>query len=172
MKLICDLCGGELQMSTDSQGATCASCGINYSLDSLRQKLNAQIQTPTQTNPAFSACSQSEPANAQPAIRELILYRKFDLQALLYAVAIIVDGEEVAVLGSKGGELSIPITPGDHEVYAIVKRENKKVEAVLDTANIHVSDHNFCGQFYVRRTAWNAYWQFDLYEDVNDATRT
>ena len=158
-------------MNTDSQGATCANCGINYSLDSLRQKLNAQPQTPTQSDTAFSVCSQSESANTQPAIRELILHRKFDLQALLYAVTVIVDGEEVAVLGSKGGELSLPITQGDHQIYAIVKRENKKVEAVLDTANIHVGDHNFCGQFYVRRTAWNAYWQFDLYEDVNDVTR-
>lgn len=172
MKLTCDLCGSVLQMNADSQGATCAGCGINYSLDSLRQKLNAQPQTLTQTNTAFSPCDQTEPANSQPITRELILSRRFDLQAIRYVVTIVVDGEEVAVLGPKGGEISLPISQGDHQVYAIVKLENKKVDAVLNTFNIHVGDHNWCGQFYLRRTAWNAYWQFDMGEDVNDATRT
>ena len=145
---------------------------MNYSLDTLRQKLNSQPQPPTQTNTAFSACAPAEPAAEQPATRELILHRKFDLQAMLYTVSIIVDGEEVAVLGSRGGELSIPITQGDHQIYAIVKRENKKVDTVLDTFHIHVGDHNWCGQFYVRRTAWNAFWQMELGEDTNDITRT
>ena len=171
MKLTCDLCGGELQMNADSQGATCVGCGMNYSLDSLRQKLNSQQKIPTQTNSAFSACDQTEPANAQPVTRELILSRKFDLQALTFTVTIVANGEEVAVLGSKGGEIRLPIAQGDHEIYAIVKRENK-VEAVLDTCEIHVGDHNWCGHFYVRRTAWNAYWQFDMGEDVDDVTRT
>lgn len=170
MKLTCDLCGGELQMNANSQGATCVGCGMNYSLDSLRKKLNTQPQTPTRTNTAFSACDQAEPEDTQSITRELILSRKFDLQALKYTVTIVANGEEVAVLGPKGGELRLPIAQGDHEIYAIVKQDNK-VEAVLDTCVIHVEDHNWCGQFYIRRTAWRAYWQFDIGEDVNDITR-
>ena len=172
MKLTCDLCGGELQMNTDSQGAICTNCGMNYTLDSLRKKLNAQSKPPTQSNTAFSSCSPTQPANVQPATQELILSRKFDLQAMLYVVTVVLDGEEVVQLGSKGGQVSIPITPGDHQIYAIVKRDGKKVDAVLDTFDIHVGNHNWCGQFYIRRTAWNAYWQFEMWEDTEDRTRT
>ena len=172
MKLTCDLCGSELQMNTDRQGALCTGCGMNYSMDSLRQKLNSPSQAQVQTGAAVSAYAQSEPATFQAPIQELIIRRKFDLQAIRYVVTIVVDGEEVAIFGPKGGEVSIPVSRGDHDVYAIVKRDNKVVDSVLDTFHIHVGDHNWCGEFRVRRTAWNALWELSLGEDINDTTRT
>lgn len=171
MKLTCNLCGGELQMNTDRQGATCIACGMNYSMESLRQQLNSSPQSPVQTDAAVSAYAQSEPATFQTPMQELIISRKFDLQALRYVVTIVVDGEEVAIFGPKGGEVSIPVSQGDHDVYAIVKRDNKVVDSVLDTFHIHVGDHNWCGEFRVRRTAWNAFWELSLAEDITDSTR-
>ena len=107
MKLTCDLCGSELQMNADSQGATCTGCGMNYALDTLRQKLNAQPQPPTPSNSVFSPCAPEQPVSQQPATRELILNRKFDLQAMLFAVTVVLDGEEVAFEAQKLLALSL-----------------------------------------------------------------
>lgn len=41
MKIMCDLCGSQLQMNADGQGAVCVNCGMTYTLDRLREKLNA-----------------------------------------------------------------------------------------------------------------------------------
>ena len=41
MKLTCVLCGGALQFKRDSQTAVCQNCGLEYSLDTLRQRLDA-----------------------------------------------------------------------------------------------------------------------------------
>lgn len=42
MKLTCDLCGGSLQMNLGGQSATCTCCGLGYSMERLREKLNSQ----------------------------------------------------------------------------------------------------------------------------------
>ena len=41
MKLTCVLCGGALQFKGESQTAVCQNCGLEYSLDTLRQRLDA-----------------------------------------------------------------------------------------------------------------------------------
>lgn len=41
MKLTCVLCGGALQFKSESQTAVCQNCGLEYSLDTLRQRLDA-----------------------------------------------------------------------------------------------------------------------------------
>ena len=40
MKLVCELCGGTLEMRNG--GAVCQSCGLTYSMDTLKQKLGKQ----------------------------------------------------------------------------------------------------------------------------------
>lgn len=42
MKLTCDLCGSALQMNPGGQGATCTVCGLGYTMERLREKLNDQ----------------------------------------------------------------------------------------------------------------------------------
>lgn len=172
MKLTCDLCGNALQMNADRQGATCTGCGMNYTLESLRQTLKTQPQSSGEPGCVFIDTPPVQPEFAQSCVQqELIINRKFDLQAMLYMIIIIVDGVEVAQLSPRGGEVNIPLSPGEHQVYAIVKRQNK-VEQVMDTLTFTVDQHNWCALFHVRRTAWNAYWQLDLVEDVDDITRT
>lgn len=193
MKLACDICGGELQMSGSNEGASCVCCGMNYSIESLRNKLNGQQNLQPCANvekiaePVVQADYAEEEipfadvmaceaddvhtqgaarvAKEAAAMRTLVVERKFDLQALAYAVVVVVDGEECAVLGSKGGSVSVPVSQGSHEVSAIVKYGNNKVEAVLEPFHIQVSEYDWHGLFYVRRTAWNAYWQMELMED-------
>lgn len=41
MKLTCVLCGGALQFKGESQTAVCQNCGLEYSLDTLRQRFDA-----------------------------------------------------------------------------------------------------------------------------------
>jgi len=50
MKLMCDLCGGSLQMNSGGQGAVCVHCGLGYTMEHLRGKLARQrngTQTPS-----------------------------------------------------------------------------------------------------------------------------
>lgn len=49
MKLTCDLCGGMLQINLGGQGATCASCGLTYPMERLREMLAGK--TPVIPNP-------------------------------------------------------------------------------------------------------------------------
>ena len=201
MKLLCDICGGQLQMNGTNDGANCVNCGMNYSIESLRNKLSgqqpaaaavetaapvAQVEIPEEDLPIAQVESAEEGipiaqveayeeetvqgesvffTQEAPAERTLVLERKFDLQALRFGVSVLVDGEEVATLGSKGGAVTVPITQGHHEIKAVVWTGNNKVEAVLEPFQIEVGEHDWYGLFYVRRTAWNAYWQMDLEEN-------
>lgn len=200
MKLLCDICGGQLQMTAANDGATCVNCGMNYSIESLRNKLGgqnaagapaAQPETPEEEIPIAQVESaeesipvaKTEPVQkAQsahaasvffteeaPAMRSLVFERKIDkfsLWAQAYNVAVILDGEEVATLGPKGGRVSIPVTQGNHDVYAVVYAGNGQVDGALDTFNIQVGEHDWYGVFYVRRDAWKAYWQMELAENI------
>ncbi len=44
MKLTCDLCGGELEMTVGTSGAVCRSCGLEYAPDRLREKQSEMQQ--------------------------------------------------------------------------------------------------------------------------------
>ncbi|MBQ3088375.1 MAG: hypothetical protein IJC36_01945 [Clostridia bacterium] len=46
MKLTCNICGAPLQMNPNNNGAFCTNCGMNYSVESLRNKLNAGANVP------------------------------------------------------------------------------------------------------------------------------
>lgn len=199
MKLLCDICGGQLQMNSTNDGATCVNCGMNYSVESLRNKLSgqqpaaaavetaapvAQVEIPEELPIAQVESAEEGIPIAQvevceeetvqgesvfftqeaPAVRTLVLERKFDLQALRFVVSILVDDEEVATLGSKGGAVTVPVTQGSHEIKAVVW-DGKKVHALLESVRIEVGEHDWYGLFYVRRTAWNAYWQMDFEEN-------
>jgi len=42
MKLKCDLCGSALQVNSGGQSASCTTCGLTYSMERLKEKLNAK----------------------------------------------------------------------------------------------------------------------------------
>lgn len=46
MKITCDLCGGALQINLGGKGATCMTCGLGYTMERLREKLNQNTATP------------------------------------------------------------------------------------------------------------------------------
>ena len=39
MKLVCEICGGTLEMKSGGKGAACTVCGLTYSLDYLKEML-------------------------------------------------------------------------------------------------------------------------------------
>ena len=146
MTLVCDICGSNLQMNADNQGATCAACGVTYTLESLRAKLG--------TVSADNA-----------AVRELTITRNFNIVGAPYAIKIMVDETEAAVFNTKG-TLSIPVAEGDHEVYAIaIHGADNKVFAVTDKVRIHVTGKDWNGTVGLRRGAFKAYLKLELNEN-------
>ena len=61
MKLLCDICGGPLQMCENGKGATCTGCGMNYSVENLR----ARFQNQTTTEPAVKPIPDMPVANSE-----------------------------------------------------------------------------------------------------------
>lgn len=148
MKLTCDICGGTLQMNPDNQGAACTSCGMAYSLESLRAKVGTAADNDTES-----------------AVRELVITRNFNIVGAPYAFKIMVDEAEAAVFNTKG-TISIPVAEGDHAVYAIaIHGANNKVFAVTDEVSIHVTDKNWSGTVALRRGAFKAYLELSLTEN-------
>ena len=147
--MFCKYCGNNIA----DDYIFCPACGKNLGGDAPQQYT-----------------SQQQHSSSQAPMQALILERKFDLQALSLGVHIILDGEEVARLGSKGGSLAVPVSPGTHEIGAVVK-QGKKIESIIDKALIHIGNHNMIVQFSIHRTAWSACWQMKAMEDVNNATR-
>ena len=43
MKLTCDLCGGTLQINMNGQSASCTNCGLGYTMEYLRGKLQGKV---------------------------------------------------------------------------------------------------------------------------------
>ncbi len=152
MKLTCDICGGTLQMNPDNQGAACTSCGMAYSLESLRAKVGTASETD---------CSAAE-----TAVREITITRPFNIIGAPYIIKIMVDEAEAAVFGTKG-TLSIPVAEGDHEVYAIaIHGADNKVFAVTDKMSIHVTGKDWYGTVGLRRGAFKAYLELALTENT------
>ena len=59
MKLLCDICGGTLQMYPNNNGACCTNCGMNYTLESLRNKLNSGSVPQPPVSPNASPAPQN-----------------------------------------------------------------------------------------------------------------
>lgn len=67
MKLSCDVCGSALQMNASGKDATCICCGMCYSLEVLREKLNrtAPVQQPQPAPRTPVAAPVAAPAPAE-----------------------------------------------------------------------------------------------------------
>lgn len=65
MKLTCDLCGASLQVDAGGRSATCVNCGLTYSMERLREKLQAGKPQPSVSVPVTPA------PPAAPAVYEV-----------------------------------------------------------------------------------------------------
>ena len=171
MKLTCDLCNGELQMTTGGQSAVCSNCGITYPIERLREKLGAQ-NTPIvdarsadlSTTPTVIAPTQDSVACAssgeQP--RNLIIRRKIDL--FLSTIIAIIDGEQQYVLKGQGKESIIPLSTGHHTVEIIVRHISGNTS--LGVLDFVINNHDWCGEVGLIRGAFKTKEEFKMWELV------
>ena len=164
MKLACDLCGGTLQITASGQSAVCTNCGISYSMERLREKLDAQssanggCSNPSQ-DPTLGVKLPPVTPVAAPT-RYLCIKRKADL--FLCKAFVILDGQQCAILAGWGKETIIPVSGGTHTVSIRVVSGAGLAET--DTLTIQVSDRDWHGTFGLERGAIKAAYKFELWE--------
>lgn len=73
MKLTCDLCGGELQINSGGKSATCANCGLGYTMERLREKLN---DNNTPVDPPQPVPVEPEPVQPEPVVLTVLAAKK------------------------------------------------------------------------------------------------
>lgn len=76
MKITCDLCGGSLQINMGGQGATCTTCGLNYTMDRLREKLTGE--TPVKPEPLKPEPPKPEPPKPADKIYDITEWEPVD----------------------------------------------------------------------------------------------
>ncbi len=155
--MFCRFCGSNI----NDDSVFCAFCGKKLA-DTVQQPPQQTAFQPQPQAPQYSYNQVSEKA--------LILNRKFDFQAMTHGIHVIVDGEEVAFLGTKCEGLAVPVSQGTHEISAVVTIGTDKVYTTLPPAVIQVGQHNIIIEFSIHRGAWSAKWQMKAGEDVEDTT--
>ncbi len=183
MKLTCNICGAPLQMNPNNNGAFCTNCGMNYSVESLRNKLNAGANVPPtnpQSNAQYTQSTTTPPSSAQTAptapqqsnnYKALILEIKpGGILAKRYGIIAAVDGKAQPMITQKSGALIIPVTPGEHVISAIITSNGQNNEGTIAPIRFRVTNHNWYGLFSLHRGAWNAYYNLDILEDVEGRT--
>lgn len=158
MKLTCDVCGGELQMTSGGQTAVCVNCGITYSIERLREKLD--IQPADSTNVDDHNKKTHQCSNDSTSTRYLRIRRKVDL--FVCKAAVIIDGQQCATLENLGKETVIPISQGTHRIFIRVASAAGITD--MDELTFHVKDHDWYGEFWLHRGAFKASYKFDLQE--------
>lgn len=106
MKLTCDLCGGDLQINMGGQGATCTTCGLNYTMDRLREMLNGsglKVETAKQETPVVEPVKIEIPTPI-PLNKDLGTGNRFNYKPESFAMEVTKTGT-ASVLGrvQKGG---------------------------------------------------------------------
>ena len=154
MKLTCDVCGGELQMTIGGQSAVCVNCGITYTVERLREKLDIQ--------PSDSANSDHRDPETDQSVttRYLRIKRKVDL--FVCKAAVIIDGQQCAILENPGKETVIPISQGTHRIFIRVASASGITD--MDELTFQVKDHDWYGEFRLHRGAFKASYKFDFQE--------
>ena len=146
MKLICELCGGDLQMKTGGQSACCTNCGLEYS----KERLMEMLKCGTQADPD----PVEEPVR-KLQVRNLYLKRKFNLSGCAAKAAFYLDGQLCAVLTARG-EACVPVSEGEHEISVRIG------VFVLESLKFTVTDRDLCGLLYLSQKAITAEWVFEV----------
>lgn len=163
MKLICDICGGELHMNSDGSAAICSTCGLTYPKERLQQKIREMQATPAINQPSTPVINQPPtPVQSQPAVRYLTVMRKFNLNGCAAKTHILVDGQEAGIV-SNNSEVRIPIYEGVHEISGYFKAGNL-ITSYFNPIRIHVKDKDWMGRLYVSAGAIKAEWIMELHE--------
>lgn len=165
MKLTCDICGGELQVLSGGQGATCKVCGVTYDIERLREKLGTPAAQPTaqaQAPQPQAPTPQTQPAVATPAsstVHYLHIKRLFDLHLSKYAA--IIDGTEKYIIKGVGKISSIPLTPGPHTVTIQVAAQGI---TELEPYSFTVTDCDWAAEVHLKRSAFSAKYELKIWE--------
>ena len=171
MKLACDICGGELQMLSGGQAAVCATCGMNYPIERLREKLGvAPVVNPVvnDTPPVYDPendpnwIPELDPSYNEPVIHYLHIKRKVDL--FLCKAAVLIDGEQVAILEGQGQVTSIPVEEGVHTVMIRVASAAGITD--LDPVQFVMGKHDWYGEFYLHRGAFKAAYKYKMWKGL------
>jgi len=158
MKLTCDVCGGELQMASGGQSALCVNCGITYSIDRLREKLG--VKTDDSVSGTNQTQSTQNGLDTPAPTHYLRIKRKVDL--FVCKAAVIIDGQQCAILENPGKETVIPISAGTHKVFIRVASAAGITD--MDELTFCVNDRDWYGEFWLHRGAFKATYKFDLKE--------
>lgn len=107
MKLVCDLCGGALQMNSGGQGATCTGCGLTYSMERLREKLghSQQAVSPAEPNKQLPKVTQESFRMTAVSVFH-IAGRGIAVSGTIESGSVRVGGE-VSVNGGKTGKVDL-----------------------------------------------------------------
>ena len=158
MKLTCDLCGGTLEMTSGGQSAVCTNCGISYSIERLREKLGSRS---TADGSSAGKPQYTPPVNNYVApTRYLRIKRKSDL--FMCKAAVILDGQQCAMLGGWGKETVLPVSCGTHTVS--IQAASAAGVVQTNALTIQVADRDWQGIFGLERGALKASYKFDLWE--------
>lgn len=165
MKLTCDLCGGVLQMNLDGQGAVCGNCGMTYSLEHLRKKLGSQsVEKQESKIELEEEIPEVEWEQVEPApTRQLYIKRRVDL-LMLSKVAVILDGQQVGILAGQGKTSAIPVSQGLHKIT--FRAVDGSGITDMDEMTFRVGDYDWYGEFWLRRGAFKAEYQFEMRECI------
>ncbi|MBP3371781.1 MAG: hypothetical protein J6D00_02295 [Christensenellaceae bacterium] len=167
MKLCCDICGGPLIIGAGGQSAACKNCGMEHSIERLREKLG--IESPVE---AVEPAKKEEPAaKVEPIVKEEPVVR----------VAPVADAEDVEIPASvvviaDDNEENIPIAdyelieddsrnvvtpPSAHVSYAKKAVYNPEAEVYITSPHLHTLPEAYFESLLVY-----LYPQFDIYKDV------
>jgi len=160
MKLICDICQGDLQMLPGGQSAACVNCGVTYPIERLREKMQSVSQPAPQAYPYNAAPQAYQPQ--YPSTRNLIITRKVDL--MLCKAAVIIDGQTVVPLNGQGKTTVIPIPVGVHTI-AIRVADGTGVSDI-GQATINIGNFDWEGNFWLHRGAFKASYRFEAKEII------
>ena len=170
MKLTCDICNSDLQMSADGQSAVCVNCGVAYPIERLREKLNnyntanVQYSNEQYQNNQYYSDQNYQPQNAYMPAEEPVQYlrikRKIDLYVNKYAV--IIDGQQKYILEGQGKETVIPITQGPHTI--IVQSAGAGGIINLGELGFVVNNRDWYGEIWLARGAFRAKEKFQMWE--------
>lgn len=104
--------------------------------------------------------TQAEQTAQTAQTRYLHIRRKADL--FLCKAAVVLDGQQCAILAGAGKVTTIPISQGEHTITIRVA-SGAGIEE-LDEIAFQVNERDFCGEFFLQRTALKGIYRFDMWE--------
>ncbi len=130
MKIKCDICGGELVMLSGGKSGACKNCGMEHSVERIREMLGVVEETRVETAPVKAAKQNAKSKTTAPAIEEPEVVDTEDIEILDVEEIEILDTEDIEVLDED--EQLTESAPSD---FVIKKRFGGSYELTAYTGN-------------------------------------